>query len=93
MESFSLPSWFLRLLGTLKREKYEPQAFFFCLFTFYFFNFTSHTTPVSLSPFRRLLFKVSMDHPGGHLAVVLLVLVLVSMSTENNISKYYIYMF
>lgn len=87
MESFSLPSWFLRLLGTLKREQYEPQAFFFfCLFTF--FNFTSHTTPLSLSTFGRLLFKVSMDHPGGHLAVVLFLFVLVSMSTENNISKY-----
>ncbi|KAI2667792.1 Otolith matrix protein 1 [Labeo rohita] len=87
MESFSLPSWFLRLLGTLKREQYEPQAFFFfCLFTF--FNFTSHTTPLSLSTFGRLLFKVSMDHPGGHLAVVLFLFVLVSMSTENNIIRW-----
>lgn len=36
MESFSLPSWFLRLLGTLKREQYGPQAFFsvFLLFLF-----------------------------------------------------------
>lgn len=68
----------------------SPKAFFLT-FYFFFFNFTSHTTPVHLSPFERLLFKVSMDHPGGHLALVLLVLVLVSMSTENNISKYYIY--
>jgi len=48
---------------------------------------------VNLSPFGRLLFIGSMDHPGGHLAVVLFLFVLVSMSTENNISKYYIYMF
>jgi len=27
-----------------------------------------------------------MDHPGGHLAVVLFLFVLVSMSTENNIT-------
>ncbi len=36
MESFPLPSWFRRLLGTLKREQYEPQGFFFWLFTFSF---------------------------------------------------------
>lgn len=36
MDSFPLPSWFLRLLGTLKREQYEPQGFFsdFLLFLF-----------------------------------------------------------
>jgi len=43
---------------------------------------------VNLSPFGRLLFIGSMDHPGGHLAVVLFLFVLVSMSTENNIIRW-----
>lgn len=53
-----------------------------------FFIITSHTSSVSLSPFERLLFKDNMDLPGGHLAVVLFLFVLVSMSTENNIIRW-----